>query len=175
MCPRDSETETRVQANVKGECRTIASAVVVPEHDDAMPSGSPERSKRRWPGGAAVEAEAPKRQRLSDAGVGGGEAGEGEPDTRENRRQKRMEEEKKRGKRLFGALLGTIGQFQKETTTRGARAAQVKRKEAEAKLQEKMKAQTEEIDERRKREDDVVNLRRRVESRDFEERAVSCP
>ena len=155
----------RDNADMEGNS-TIASAVVIPEHD-ADPSTSPsERLKRRQAEEPGTEAL--KRQRLSDVGAGAG----AESETRENRRQKRMEEEKKRGKRLFGALLGTIGQFQKETTTRGARAAQVKRREVEAKLHEKMKAQTEEIDERRKREDDVVNLRRRVESRDFEERAV---
>jgi len=150
------------------KCRTIASAVVVPEHD-ASPPTSPERSKRRRAEGP--ESEALKRPRLSGGGVGETD----ESDMRESRRLKQMEEEKKRGRRLFGALLGTIGQFQKETTTRGARAAQVKRREVEVKLQEKMKAQTEEIDELRKREDDVINLRRRVASRDFEERAVCDP
>jgi ATP-dependent Lon protease len=82
------------------------------------------------------------------------------------------EEEKRRGKRLFGALLGTIGKFQKETSSVRARTNAVKRKEVELKLQEKLKAQTEELDERRKREDEDLSLRKRVEAREFEKRAV---
>jgi hypothetical protein len=88
-------------------------------------------------------------------------------------RRNGKEEERKRGKRLFGALLGTIGKFQKETTSVRARSNAVKRREVEAKLQEKLKQQTEELDEKRKRESDDYNLRRRVEQRDFEERSVS--
>jgi Sec-independent protein translocase protein TatA len=69
-------------------------------------------------------------------------------------------------------LLGTIGKFQKETSSVRARTNAVKRKEVEQKLQEKLKAQTEELDERRKREDEDLSLRKRVEAREFEKRAV---
>lgn len=51
----------------------------------------------------------------------------------------------------------------------------MKRREVEDKLREKLKAQTEEIDERIKMEDENVNLRRRVEQRVFDERAVGFP
>lgn len=82
------------------------------------------------------------------------------------------EEERKRGKRLFGALLGTIGKFQQDSSSARARNSAVKRREVEAKLQEKLKQQTDEIDERRKKEDQNINLRRRMEQREFDERAV---
>jgi hypothetical protein len=83
------------------------------------------------------------------------------------------EEERRRGKRLFGALLGTIGKFKQDSSSARARNSAVKRREVEAKLQEKLKQQTNEIDERRKKEDQNVNLRRRMEQRGFDERAVS--
>jgi len=89
-----------------------------------------------------------------------------------DRRRSGLEEEKRRGKRLFGALLGTIGKFQQDSTSQRARSNAVKRKEVEAKLQEKLKAQTEELNERQKKEDNDFNLRRREETREFEERAV---
>ncbi|KAF8540098.1 pinin/SDK/memA/ protein conserved region-domain-containing protein [Trichophaea hybrida] len=82
------------------------------------------------------------------------------------------EEEKQRGKRLFGAILGTIGKFQKDSASQRAKSNAVKRREVEAKLQEKLKARTEELDERQKKEDNNFNLRRKVENRDFEERAM---
>lgn len=130
----------------------IASAVVVP--DDNPTPDTTSRPKRRAESGSP---ETNKRAR---------------PDPSSARRRTGLEEEKKRGKRLFGALLGTIGKFQKDSTTARARTNAVKRKEVEAKLQEKLKAQSEELDVRRRREDDDFNLRRRVESREFEQRVV---
>lgn len=123
--------------------------------DDALPPPSPDRPKRRL---ASQSPEAPKRARV-------------EVDSA--RRRTGLEEEKKRGKRLFGALLGTIGKFQKDSTSARARSSAVKRSEVEAKMQEKMKAQTEELEGRRRQQDESLNLRRRVEARDFEERVVS--
>lgn len=82
------------------------------------------------------------------------------------------DEEKRRGRRLFGALLGTIGKFQADNSSARARNSAVKRREVEAKLQEKLKAQTEEIDEKLKREDEGINHRKMVEQRQFDERAV---
>jgi hypothetical protein len=158
--------------------RTVASAVVVPGQESP-----PEGLKRRQ---RSETSEASKRPRL-DQGLPDGEAqgsdaaavvkekaddAPSEADARSNRRRTGQEEEKRRGKRLFGALLGTIGKFQKETASQRARSSAVKRKEAEEKLQEKLKAQTEELDERKKKEDDDFNLKRRTETREFEARAV---
>lgn len=95
------------------------------------------------------------------------------PSRRPPRRATGKDEERKRGKRLFGALLGTIGKFQQDSSSARARTSAVKRREAEAKTQERLKQQTEEIDERRKKQDQDINLKRRMEQREFDERAVS--
>lgn len=94
------------------------------------------------------------------------------PSRRPPRKAAGKDEERKRGKRLFGALLGTIGKFQQDSSSARARTSAVKRREAEAKTQERLKQQTEEIDERRKRQDQDLNLKRRMEQREFDERAV---
>ncbi|TGZ76698.1 hypothetical protein EX30DRAFT_344709 [Ascodesmis nigricans] len=84
------------------------------------------------------------------------------------------DEEKRRGKRLFGALLGTIGQFKKETGTQRARSTAVKRMEVEEKMKEKLKAQNEELDEKRKRELEIEAWRRKRERRRWEKRVMKC-
>lgn len=64
------------------------------------------------------------------------------------------DEERKRGQRLFGALLGTLSQ--------GSNSAQKRRADIEKRQQDKMKVRYEEFDEeRRKRRDEVVALRGR--------------
>ncbi|CCX05119.1 Similar to Uncharacterized protein C26F1.02; acc. no. Q10492 [Pyronema omphalodes CBS 100304] len=134
---------------------TVASAVVLPESTKRRASlDTPESSKRARLSPGPEDSHAPERS---------------------ERRKHGLEEEKKRGKRLFGALLGTIGKFQKDSSSVRARNSAVKRKEVEAKLQEKLKQQDEELDEKRRKEQDDYTLRKRVESRDFEERAVGGP
>lgn len=65
------------------------------------------------------------------------------------------DEERKRGQRLFGALLGTLSQ--KPST-----AAQRRRADIERKQQAKLKMQDEEYDEiKRKRREDVIALRKK--------------
>jgi hypothetical protein len=184
-----------------GARRIIASAVVVPGQGRRSPPAG--RVKRRQSVSSANTAETSKRPRLNVKGGHAVDdqdspsvrrthaldetvettdqldttqtklAASVESDILNSRRRDGLEEEKRRGKRLFGALLGTIGKFQKETTSQRARSTAVKRKEVEAKLQEKLKAQTEELDGLRKKEVDNFNLRRRVETRDLEERIVS--
>ncbi|PWW79551.1 hypothetical protein C7212DRAFT_310492 [Tuber magnatum] len=131
--------------------KTIASAVVVPSDESPRhkrrQSSSPEAAKR-----ARIEANlTPEKTTIKDTS---------------------KDEEKRRGRRLFGALLGTIGKFQADNSSVRARNSAVKRREVEAKLQEKLKAQTEEIDEKLKREDEGINHRKMVEQRQFDERAV---
>ncbi|KAI5779694.1 pinin/SDK/memA/ protein conserved region-domain-containing protein [Geopyxis carbonaria] len=159
------------------ETISIASAVVVPPQDDIQ-----ERVKRRQP--PSELSEASKRLRLShdesgnDSGttkdINDGSRATAERLTEEPslRRKTGADEERKRGKRLFGALLGTIGKFQKETSSQRARSNAVKRREVEAKLEEKMKLQTEELDEQRKKDNENLNLRKRIERREFEERTM---
>lgn len=180
------------------EYRTIASAVIVPSEED-VGNYPPERLAKRRQSSRSLEST--KRARLNHSSsikYKDGERGElqhesvaadvrakeiaevkaesddesSRPSRRPPRRAAGKDEERKRGKRLFGALLGTIGKFQQDSTSARARTSAVKRREAEAKTQERLKQQTEEIDERRKRQDQDLNLKRRMEQREFDERAV---
>lgn len=177
--------------------RTIASAVIVPSEEDVgissprlakrrQSSLSPESTKRtRLNHDSSIKYEDGERRRLQHspetADIKAEETAEvkGESDDESSRPSRRpprkaagKDEERKRGKRLFGALLGTIGKFQQDSSSARARTSAVKRREAEAKTQERLKQQTEEIDERRKRQDQDLNLKRRMEQREFDERAV---
>lgn len=177
--------------------RTIVSTVIVPSEEGAgTPPGRP--AKRRQ---SSLSPESTKRARLNHDSSIKHEDGEGgelqhgleaeiiaeeqtkvkaesddessRPSRRPPRRATGKDEERKRGKRLFGALLGTIGKFQQDSSSARARTSAVKRREAEAKIQERLKQQTEEIDERRKKQDQDISLKRRMEQREFDERAVS--
>lgn len=177
--------------------RTIVSTIIVPSEEGAgTPPGR--LAKRRQP---SLSPESTKRPRLNhDSSIKyeDGEGGEiwrdleagikaeeqanvkaesddesSRPSRRPPRRVTGKDEERKRGKRLFGALLGTIGKFQQDSSSARARTSAVKRREAEAKTQERLKQQTEEIDERRKKQDQDISLKRRMEQREFDERAVS--
>lgn len=65
------------------------------------------------------------------------------------------DEERKRGQRLFGALLGTLSQGSNS-------AAQRRRADIEKRQQDKLKEQYEELDEqRKKRRDEVVAVRKK--------------
>lgn len=174
--------------------RTIVSAVIIPSEEGA---GTPPGrfAKRRQ---SFLSPESAKRPRLNHDSSIKYEDGEGghdpeadikaeeqakvkaesddessRPSRRPPRRVTGKDEERKRGKRLFGALLGTIGKFQQDSSSARARTSAVKRREAEAKTQERLKQQTEEIDERRKKQDQDISLKRRMEQREFDERAVS--
>ncbi|KAI5840045.1 pinin/SDK/memA/ protein conserved region-domain-containing protein [Morchella snyderi] len=180
----------------------VASAVVVPHNDDMDRSPPPKLLAKRRQSTASPESSKRARFNHKDHSSNGRElhypsvddgedvAGRGGRNSRlkaeesedESSRPSRRpsagkaaagnEEERRRGKRLFGALLGTIGKFKQDSSSARARNSAVKRREVEAKLQEKLKQQTNEIDERRKKEDQNVNLRRRMEQRGFDERAM---
>jgi len=82
------------------------------------------------------------------------------------------EQERKRGQRLFGALLGTIGKFQQDSQSARAKAGANRRKEVEEKLQQKLRQQNEEFDEKKRRESTVLREKMQQEQRLFEERSV---
>ena len=85
----------------------------------------------------------------------------------QRRRSNGQVEERKRSRRLFGALIGTLSQSSTKTT-----AAQRKRADVEQKQQAKLKMQAEELDqERLKRLEAVMRVRRR-EQRKFDEQSV---
>lgn len=75
-------------------------------------------------------------------------------------------EERKRGRRLFGALLGTLSQSSSSST------AQKRRSVIEKKQQAKLKQQTEEADERKKEKLEALIKVRRKEQRSYDRRSV---
>ena len=85
--------------------------------------------------------------------------------TTNTRRVGRRDEERKRGQRLFGALLGTLSQGSNS-------AAQRRRADIEQRQQDKLKLQDEEYDElMKKRRDERVAIRKK-EQRIYEEESV---
>lgn len=83
-----------------------------------------------------------------------------------DRRRSGQMEERKRGQRLFGALLSTLSQSSSST-------AQKRRTDIEKKQQAKLKLQAEEYDEEKKlRLEALVEIRRR-EQRKYDKQSVS--
>ena len=75
-------------------------------------------------------------------------------------------EERKRGKRLFGALLGTLAQSSSST-------AQKRRVDIEKKQQEKLKLQAEEHDEKKKQRLNALMETRRQEQKKYDKQSVT--
>ncbi|KAI9713636.1 MAG: hypothetical protein M1812_006608 [Candelaria pacifica] len=144
---------------------TIPSAVVLPEISQ---SPSP-RSKRRQ---SSVSETNAKRPRLSiDANNGikaDHEQNSPSSATTERRPERRKSghvEERKRGQRLFGALLGTLSQSSSSN-------AQKRRTDIERKQQAKLKLQAEEYDEKKKKALDELLVVRRKEGRKYDEQSM---
>ncbi|RJE21764.1 pinin SDK memA [Aspergillus sclerotialis] len=158
---------------------TLASAVALPDHDNLPPS--PETNLKRRKSSTTDRDHNPdadpdnKRRRLSS------QNDQSEPQSRRqsiqspgdrrnsDRRPSRQtggrEEERKRGQRLFGGLLGTLSQSSNS-------AAQKRRADIERRQQDKLKLQYEELDEqRKKRKDELVAIRWK-EKRLFEEESM---
>ena len=74
-------------------------------------------------------------------------------------------EERKRGQRLFGALLGTLSQSSSST-------AQKRRTDIEQKQQAKLKLQADEFDEKKRQQVDKLMDFRRREQRKYDKQSV---
>jgi len=163
-----------VSSNVNIMRRPIASAVIIPEPEA---SRSP-RPKRRQ---SSASDSTSKRRRLSHDANGGSpvplrdspqpiDASKDAPqekarDTNHDRRKSSVQEERKRGQRLFGGLLSTLSQ----STPNGQ---QKRRLEIEKRQQEKAKQQKA-VDEE-KRAEKLANLKaiRKAEQIKFDEESV---
>ena len=86
-------------------------------------------------------------------------------DDRSERRRSGQIEERKRGQRLFGALLGTLSQSSSST-------AQRRRTDIEKKQQAKLKLQAEEYDEKNKQRLEALMVVRRDEQRKYSKQSV---
>lgn len=142
---------------------TIASAVVIPEPAEQTPPPIPKRRQ------SSTSESGNKRPRLSTEashdGKNGDTPAEVTIDRRHDRRKSGQAEERKRGQRLFGALIGTLSQSSSST-------AQKRRVDIEKKQQAKLKLQAEEYDEKkRKRFEELMVIRRR-EQKKFDKQSV---
>ncbi|QDS74776.1 hypothetical protein FKW77_001705 [Venturia effusa] len=138
----------------------IASAIVVPEAIDpapdmtaqSPPAGPGVSLKRRQ---SSTSENDSKRPRLSrDGSIESPTPPKVEHDRREARRRNGQVEERKRGQRLFGALLGTLAQ-------RATPSASKRRAVIEQKHKEKLKQQTEEDLQRRQERQEELRVARR--------------
>ena len=146
----------------------MASAVIVPEME-AKAGQTPSHQKRRQ---SSVSSQDSKRRRLSyDNGAPSRSAEIKCPVSPTDRKRDRVKEgrleERKRGQRLFGALLGTLSQSSSST-------AQKRRADIEDKQRSKLKAQNEEETERRKEKIEALTRLRRKEQIRFERESVFC-
>lgn len=143
----------------------MASAVILP---DAEETPQPPSLKRRR---SSISENDSKRRRVShDEDTLKQELGPTPPikaDTR-NRQQEggQVAEERKRGRRLFGALLGTLSQSSSSST------AHKRRSDIEKKQQAKLKQQTEEADEEKKEKLEALMKVRRKEQRIYDRQSV---
>ncbi|KAI9773566.1 MAG: hypothetical protein M1840_006840 [Geoglossum simile] len=140
---------------------TIASAVVLPELEEPAIDRAP--VKRRQ---SSVSDSGNKRPRLSmEGGMGKSEKSASPADPPTDRRKSGQLEERKRGQRLFGALLGTLSQS-------SSSAAQRRRADIEKKQQAKLKLQAEEYDLKKKKELEELTTLRKQEQRKFDEQSM---
>lgn len=136
----------------------MASAVIVPEEavqpeKRRMSSLSEGRSKR-----PRFDSEiSPNNLETSNSSKGA--------ERREDRRRNGQMEERKRGQRLFGALLGTLSQSSSST-------AQKRRTDIERKQQAKLKEQAEELDEQKKQRLESLMAVRRNEQKKYDKQSV---
>ncbi|GFF83820.1 twinfilin [Aspergillus udagawae] len=152
---------------------TLASAVAVPEQDILAPS--PDATLKRRNSSTTDPDPDNKRRRLSaqeekdhpasDRKPSFSDTAEQRPDRRTGRQANGRDEERKRGQRLFGALLGTLSQ-------RSTTAAQNRRADIERKQQDKLKLQDKEYDELKKKKREERAALRKEEQRYYEEESM---
>ena len=143
--------------------RAIASAVIVPEsvEQPGSPSGP---AKRRQ---LSTSEQNVKRPRLTQHEGTNAMSPSSAPAGRTSERRKSGQmEERKRGQRLFGALLGTLSQSSSST-------AQKRRTDIERKQQAKLKLQADEFDEKKKQRLDAIMDFRRREQKKYDKQSVS--
>lgn len=135
--------------------------------DSAEQPPSPSRLPKRRQ--SSPEDERAKRQRLSDDinhnGQDTTKNKHNATDDKPDRRRSGQIEERKRGQRLFGALLGTLSQSSSST-------AQRRRTDIEKKQQAKLKLQAEEQDEKNKQRLEALMVVRRREQKKYNEQSV---
>jgi hypothetical protein len=134
----------------------------VPE--SAEQPGSPSGSvKRRQSSVLEQNAKRPRLGQFDSTAAGSPDSTPA--DRASDRRKSGQLEERKRGQRLFGALLGTLSQSSSST-------AQKRRTDIERKQQAKLKLQADEFDEKKKRRLDAIMDFRRQEQKKYDKQSV---
>ena len=143
--------------------RAVKSEVIVPEPTESAVSPQT-NGKRRQSSIAEISTKRPrlKREESQDSKSLDMISKKGESE----RRKSGQLEERKRGQRLFGALLDTLSQS-------SSSAANKRRTDIEKKQQAKLKLQAEEDDEKRKQQLDVLTEIRRREHKKYDKQSVS--
>ena len=153
------------QNTTKHSPRAVASAVIVPEPSE-QPRSPTESLKRRK---SSLSEQSAKRPRLGHEEDGQGQGTMSPPPARIDRALERRKggqlEERKRGQRLFGALLGTLSQSSSST-------AQKRRTDIERKQQAKLKSQADELDEKKKQRLSAIWEVRRREQIKYDRQSV---
>lgn len=145
----------------------VASAVILPEDTaEQAPSTFPTLKRRQ----SSFIDERSKRFRLSNGQVNDRLSSAASPptaslDKASDRRKSGQMEERKRGQRLFGALLGTLSQSSSST-------AQKRRTDIEKKQQAKLKLQAEGEDEKKKQKREALMVIRRREQVKYDKQSV---
>lgn len=152
---------------LNGSYRAVASAVILPEDSTEQPLSASSTLKRRQ---SSFSDERSKRLRYGngnsdDRGDSAASPREAPIDRASDRRKSGQLEERKRGQRLFGALLGTLSQSSSST-------AQKRRTDIEKKQQAKLKLQTEEQDEKKKQRREALMVIRRREQVKYDKQSV---
>lgn len=146
-------TETRM---------AVASAVILPEVDE---QSIPDSGKRK---ASSFSEEGSKRPKL-DTESSTNRTETSQPNVASerlaNRRKSGQLEERKRGQRLFGALLGTLSQSSSST-------AQKRRTDIERKQQAKLRVQAEEYDEQKKQRLESLMAVRRKEQKKYDKQSM---
>jgi hypothetical protein len=150
----------------------LASAVVIPDVAEPIQettSSIPSTLKRRQTDDSEPDGNS-KRARLSPKdGSKDGRSHQAEEAERRRaaRRESGKAEERNRGKRMFGALLGALSQS-------GSSAAQKRRADIEKRQQAKLKLISDEASLREREQMEQLKIRRRREQWKFDEQSVSA-
>ena len=152
--------------------RAVASAVIVPEESTERPPTPSTTLKRRQSSFSDDRAKWPRLNH--DASNGNGNSRRdyvaSPPETpiggrQAERRRSGQMEERKRGQRLFGALLGTLSQSSSST-------AQKRRTDIEKKQQAKLKVQAEEQDEKKRMKREAIDTVRKGVQKKYDRQSV---
>jgi len=142
----------------------LASAVIIPEAEDGLDSPPLSAKRRRSPSSHGDQ----KRPRISAEPAGAAvnsEPGASPLSERRDRRAGKDVDERKRGKRLFGALIGTLSNNSSST-------AQRRRLDIEKKQKEKLKLQSEDDDQKKQSRLDGLVQARRQEQIDYDKQSM---